>query len=139
MGAAIWLSVAFPEWYFSALRTPFSGMLLFSMPAAGVVCLGLGCIAGVVSRDIRLLRFLVPIALSELLVAIAGSIRSKVPSSAVMLVLIFFLAIQVALNSYFVYRFKGARFASTLLLAFSLSYAVFAAFFAGMTFGENWN
>jgi hypothetical protein len=82
--------------------------------------------------------FLIPFAFSQMFVAIAGALRGHLrgPSNGPPLLL--FIAVQVVLVAYLVYRLGGARKSAAALAAFSLTYALFAAFVAGMSLSDDW-
>jgi hypothetical protein len=131
---AIWLFGALPKWFFPCILSPFSAGLLTAIPAGGVICLGIGSIVGVVKRQWRLLIFLLPTALSQIYVAVAGWFRGKPKGGASLLV---FLVLQLVFIVYLVYRSKGARPAAIALALFCIAYALFAAFIAGMAFAND--
>jgi hypothetical protein len=138
MNNAVWLILALPEWYFSALMVPFSLGMLSLAPSIGALALAVGVILGFVKRTRRLLFFAVPLLLSELLVGVAGALRGNVDASQANIVLLLFLAAQVMGAGYLVYKLRGVWPAAIALAIFSVSYAFFAAFVAGMSFTDSW-
>lgn len=139
MNNAIWLLTALPSWYLAGATNPFSAGVLTLIPAIGLLSLTLGVIFGTIKRRRELLWFMLPFALSEGLVAIAGMMRGQVPGSAELTVVILgFMATQLVVSGYLIYRIKGARISATALSMFSLSYAAFSIFVAGMSFTDNW-
>ena len=98
-----------------------------------------GSIIGIVRRRrLQLLLLLVSVAVSETYVAIAGMLRGQVRGGASVAPLCIFLGLQVCLLGLLIYRSKGARLAATALALFCLTYALFAAFVAGMAFADDW-
>ena len=130
--------VALPSWYFETILNPLAVGPLTAIPAFGAMCLGIGVILALIGRERRLLLFLVPLAISEILVALAGALRGDVPESAGGPILLVFVIAQSLFSIYLVYRMKGARWAASALALFSLTYALFAAFIAAMAFTDSW-
>jgi len=135
---ALWLSVALPDWFFSTLLNPFGEGLLTAIPAFGAMCLAFGVFVVVVNRQFGALIVAVSPAFSHLFVACAGFLREQVDRDIAPYVLISFVALQVALVGYLLYRLANARIAVALLGVFSLTYALFAAFVASMAFSDVW-
>jgi hypothetical protein len=79
MGNAIWLLRALPEWFFESIRHPIIGGPLSAIPAFGVVCLAVGVVLGFARRQEKLLLFLLSPIASEVLVAISGIFRGRIP------------------------------------------------------------
>jgi hypothetical protein len=140
MGNAIWLITALPGWYLAAVAAPFSAGALTLVPAIGSVSLAVGLILGAIQRRRGLLLFLIPLVLSEGLVAIAGLLRGQVPSDSVLLEpsLLGFIAVQFAVAGYLIYRMRGARAAASAFSVFSVTYAAFGGFVAAMSFTDQW-
>ncbi len=138
MNSAIWLILALPEWYFSASSDPLGAGLLTIIPATGVVFLLIGVVQGFVTRERRLLLFIVPFLASELFVGIAGALRGAVAKSPAGIVLLLFIAIQAIVAGTLVYRLRRAWAPASSLAIFSMSYALFACFVAGMAFADDW-
>jgi len=141
MNNAIWLLTALPTWYSEGAAHPFSGGALTLVPAIGLLSLLIGIIMGAIARRRGLLWFLLPFAFSECLVCVAGVMRGRVPysqSAPLEIALYIFLAAQVAVCGYLIYRLKGARISATALAIFSVTYAVAGMFVAGMSFTDNW-
>jgi len=138
MGNAIWLFLALPQWYFSAIFRPFAEGLFTAIPSLGIVCLAIGIILGVIGRKPSLLIFLFLPAMSQALVAAAGLMRGTLRYEAYEPILWAFLLLQVTVAGYLVYRLKNARPAAAALGIFTISYAFFAWFVAAMAFGDTW-
>lgn len=138
MASAVWLFVALPIWYFSTIFAPFGAGVLTAIPALGVLCLAVGVVLAILSRETGLWLFLLLPAASQLLVAVAGLMRGSLPHSASHPILFIFFLLQIALAGYLVWRLTGARRPATMLAAFSSSYAFFAAFVALMAFSDDW-
>jgi hypothetical protein len=136
--SALWLVLALPEWFFSAFLHPVSGGPLTIVPAVGTASLCLGLVLGLISRERSLLLFLLPWAASETFVAIAGVARGRLTSTGVGPILIGFLIAQLLLSAYLLYRTRTRPWAAAALGLFSLTYAVFAAFVAGMALTDDW-
>jgi|ERR1039458_5269968 hypothetical protein len=138
MANAIWLFLALPVWFCSALKDPFGAGLLSEIPLIGILSLVAGVIGGLVQRRFPLLLFLLPIVQSECYVAIAGMLRGQVRGGASIAPLCIFLGLQACMIGLLIYRSKGARLTATLLALFCLSYALFASVVAGMAFANDW-
>ena len=141
MNNAIWLLGALPSWFFDRATHPFSAGALTLIPAIGLLSLALGVITGAIKRRRDLLWFLLPSALSQGLVAIAGIMRGQVPYSGITALtvgILTFMAAQFIICGYLIYRVKGARVSATALSVFSVTYATFSVFVAGMSFTDNW-
>jgi hypothetical protein len=89
-------------------------------------------------RERKLVAFLIPATASELLVAIAGALRGKLTEGAADVPLLLFIGLQLALATYLVRMTEDARRAAIFLALFSVTYALFAAFVAGMAFADTW-
>ena len=138
MNGALRLLLALPAWYFSSILWPFAAGPLSAIPAFGTLCLVLGLLLGLAKRDLRLGFFIIPVALSEVLVAVAGASIGRLPDAASQLPLLLFIAIQVVVAGYLIYRVEESRKAAFALAVFSVTYALFAAFVAGMAFSDVW-
>ena len=138
MDSALWLVLALPAWYFATLTSPFSAGALTLVPALGAISLAAGVVLAVKSRQRRLAIFLIPFAFSEVLVAVAGALRGQVDGFTANAILMTFLAMQVGFSGWLVYRLKGARTAASALAIFSITYALFGAFIAVMSFADTW-
>lgn len=146
MANAIGLLVAVPLWYLLTVGFPLAAGALTLVPAAGTLSLGLGVVLGAIRQRRDLLLFLLPFALSEILVGVAGAMRGQVrigeaDPALVDLVhggLFIFMAVQVAISAYLVYLLKGARSSAIALAIFTVTYAAFAAFVATMSFSDTW-
>lgn len=138
MNNAIWLLLATPGWYFSTILAPLSAGLFTAIPALGVLCLLAGVVLSVIRRRKGTLLFLIPFAASQAFVGLAGAMRGQFRTDESGFVLLAFVTGQLVLAVYLVWRLKGARVPAVLLALFSLSYALFAAFVAGMALTDNW-
>jgi hypothetical protein len=134
----LWLVLALPDWYFSSLLAPFSDGILTLVPALGALCFVAGVALGVTRRTPRLLFFAIPFMLSETLVAVAGLLRGQVQSATANPILLVFVATQLILSGALVWLIRRARLAAVLLAVFSLTYALFGIFIAGMSFANDW-
>ena len=83
-----------------------------------------------------MLLFALPFLASECFVAFAGWQRGQVPDEG--WINLGFLAAQLTLVIVLIVYAKGARGPALALSVFSLSYALFAAFVASMSFTDNW-
>lgn len=146
MANALWLLLALPLWYFASVASPFAAGALSLVPAIGTLSLVIGLVLAFVQRRRELLLFLFPLALSELLMIIAGAMRGQVHMGQASPALVnfangglfVFVAVQVAVSAYLFYLLKGARSAAAGLAIFSITYGVAAAFVAGMSFSDVW-
>ncbi|MEM6743546.1 MAG: hypothetical protein AAF676_07395 [Pseudomonadota bacterium] len=130
--------MATPLWFASALRNPLEVGPLTAIPAAGCVCLVLGVVWGLGTRERRLWAFAwLPLG-AQALVVIAGLFRGQFAGDGVMPTLAVFLLLQAIAALRLIVQLAGARGPAALLTAFSLSYALFAAFVAGMAFSDSW-
>ena len=141
MGNAIWLLTALPSWYLEGAAHPLSAGALTLIPAIGLFALLLGAVLGVAARRRELLWFLLLFGLSEVLVGLAGLMRGQVRPSAsdgLAAILYAFLGLQLSVSVYLLYRIRGARLATAALGIFSVTYAAYAIFIAGMSFTDTW-
>lgn len=140
MGNAVWLFLATPVWYFSALGTLFEpGSRIFGLVTlAGLLGLLLGTVLGIKRRQARLLWFLLSPLLSQVYVAFAGLLRGALAQGPSTLAFWAFMALQLALLSFLLFRFRGARLPGAALSLFGISYGLFAAFVAAMSFTDTW-
>lgn len=145
MVAAIWLVFALPFYYFfSAATFVISPNVLSLVPAVGALSLGVGALLAERESQRGLRLFLVPFALSEMLVAIAGFMPGQVRQGSADTALVqfvdgslfVFMAIQIAVPTYLAYRLKGAS--AIAFAIFSVTYAAVAAFVASMTLRDTW-
>lgn len=135
---ALWLFFAVPQWYVTTILAPFSAGPLTAIPALGVVCLIVGLVLGLMESRKGLLLFLLLPAASQGLVVVAGFMRGMLPNDGSHLYLSAFMVLQIAAAGYLVFRLRGARWAAFALSVFTVSYALFAAFVAGMSFTDVW-
>jgi len=140
MDNAVWLFLAVPAWYSSAIISPFGAGPLTEIPALGIASLAVGIVLGILSRKTSLLIFLLLPAASQILVVVAGFLRGAFRSDGNQLSfwLSAFVLLQIACAAYLVWRLRGARRPATALAVFTSSYAFFAAFVAAMAFSDNW-
>lgn len=138
MNNALWLLLALPVWYFSAAAVAFQERWLTLIPAAGALCLMIGVIGGILMRRSRLLYFATPLVFSELIVGFSGFFRGKFKESEANTILVSFLVFEFIILIFLVYRMKGYRLPAFSLAIFSLTYAVFAALIASMSFSDKW-
>ena len=138
MGNAVWLTLALPQWYFPALLAPFAAGPLTLIPASGALALLAGGGMAVVRRRREPLWFLVPAVASHVLVAVAGLMRGRLDQDASNPVLIAFLVAQLVLCGFLIWRLRRARVEAALLTVFAMTYALFAAFIASMSFNDVW-
>jgi hypothetical protein len=138
MSNAIWLSLSLPKWYFQTILTPFAVGPLTMIPAAGVVALAIAVVMSSVRRRRESLWFFATAAASQLLVAIAGLLRGKVEDEASNPLLLGFLLAQLVFCGWRIWRSDKARVEALLLSLFTLTYALFAAFIAAMSFSDTW-
>jgi len=136
MGNAIWLFLALPKWYFTTILDPFGAGMLTAVPAVGVLCLALGLVLAIFHRSPRLWLFELPFLASEGFVVFAGWQRGQIPSAGWLLLA--FLGAQLALAVGLVAYAKRALMPAIAFALFSMSYALFASFVAGMSLADNW-
>jgi len=136
MGNAIWLIRVLPEWYFSSVLDPLGAGLLTAIPAAGVICLILGLLLTTLRRSSRLWLFFLPFIASEAFVAFAGWQRGQIPSAGWLILT--FLGAQSVLIIGLIAHSKRALMPAVAFALFSLSYALFASFVAGMSLADDW-
>ncbi|MGE0668561.1 MAG: hypothetical protein AB7O49_18555 [Sphingomonadales bacterium] len=137
-GDALWLILATPQWYFRSILSPFSAGVFSAIPALGIVCLLAGAALGFRYRQKRLLMCGVPFILSVSFGGVAGLLRGEVPNGWADFIMYGFLAGQLILSVWLVYFARRAWPAAALLAVFSMSYALFAAFIAYMSFTDTW-
>jgi len=131
------LFLATPQWYFDAAFG--ADVLLFRIFfGVGTLALVVGVVWGMLRREPRLFLFLIPLLLSQFLVAVAGGFERQGAVAWVDPLLFLFLASQMLLCLYLIYRLEEVRRAATALSLFSITYAVHAAFVAGMSLTGDW-
>ncbi|MCS6627497.1 hypothetical protein N0B44_31795 [Roseibacterium beibuensis] len=138
MGNAAWLTLALPQWYFPAFLSPFAAGGLTIIPAVGTLALLIALGSAVIRRRREIVWFLVPVAASHVLVAVAGLMRGGLGQDTANPILLIFLAAQLILCGVLVWRLRRARFEAALLSVFAMTYAVFAAFIAAMALTDVW-
>jgi hypothetical protein len=136
MDNALWLFFALPQWYFQTLLMPFSAGPLTAIPASGIVSLLPGLAIAAAKREGRVLWFFVGMLLSHALVVTAGFLRGRLEHPDAFLLL--FLAVQLTLTVLVIYQSERSRLAAVFLAWFNATYALFAAFIAGMSFSNTW-
>ena len=137
MKTGLWLLLSLPNWYFSSIRDPLAGALAV-IGVLGTVCLVVGLSLGIAMRERRLLLFIIPFLLSELVVFVAGVMRGQLGAEVPSAALVAFLAVQLMLSGFLIYRLTGARWAASALALFSMSYAFMATIIASMMLSEAW-
>jgi hypothetical protein len=138
MGNAIWLFFALPTWYFSTVLGPFAGGPLTAIPAFGALCLVIGVVVAYLTRQSSVWVMVVSPIASQGLVVVAGFLRGQLPDGQTNVVTYPFIAAQVVLIGFLVYRMKSARIAASLLAVFCITYALFATVVATMSFNDAW-
>lgn len=141
MGNALWLFLSVPVWYFGAIVSPLSAGPLSAIPALGALFLAIGIVAGAAKREMRLLVFVLLLAGSQILVAVAGFLRGALrpdPNNLLLWIVGAFIFLQITGAAYIVWRLKGVRLPAAAMALFSSSYALFAAFVAIMAFTDDW-
>ncbi len=138
MSNAIWLFLALPNWYISTIADPLGAGPLTAIPAFGTICLFIGITVGLIQRAWELKWFFLPAIASQLFVAVAGALRGELFDESSQPALLSFIVFQIILAGYLIYRVGEARLAAVALAIFSVTYALFAAFIAGMSFNDTW-
>lgn len=138
MKTAAWLFLVLPQWYFGLALKAFAVGAFAIVPAVGALSLAVGAVLGLRKRRADFLLFLLPVALSHVLVATAGAFRGQLNSDRNAPILLAFMILQALTGAYLVYRAKGARIAAGALFIFTLTYALVAAFVAAMAFSDSW-
>jgi hypothetical protein len=138
MESAIWLLLAAPKWYFETLLDPLGAGIFSEIPALGASACVAGLILSALRRRKGLLLFLIPFAASETLVAVAGALRGRIAQSPAGWIALAFPLAQAVFSLWLLWRLRGARAPAAALVIFSLSYALFTAFVAGMAFADDW-
>jgi hypothetical protein len=138
MNNALWLSISLPTWFFTCLFAPLSAGALTAVPALGAVCLFAGLMRAIILRETHVWPFLFSPLASQLFVAAAGFLRGGLKGTPGDIVGYAFLALQLALIGWLIYRLKGARLSASLFGIFGATYALFAAFIAKMSFNDTW-
>ena len=136
MQTALWLFLMLPKWYFSAIAAPFAAAYLSAGPALGTIALLVGVAWGVLKRRRELAAFVILPAASQGLMVVAGLLANR-PAFASPAIWVFPL-LQLVFGLYLIYRFEGARLPATALAVFSVTYASFATFLAGMAISGTW-
>jgi hypothetical protein len=130
-----------PADYGSTIVSPFSAGALSAIPALSIVSLAIGVVVGITKRETRLLRFLLPVAASQIFLAVAGFEQGAFRHDANQLALWIigtFVLLQIAGAAYIVWQLKGARGPAAAIAIFTSSYALYAAFIASMAFHGDW-
>lgn len=140
LGNAIWLFLSTPYWFFSFLGVVLKpDAFVFGLISwSGTIGLLAGVLLGIRGRHSRLLWFAISPLLSQLLVVAAGLARGQVPGDPASWINGAFLVMQAGFLAFLVFRFRGLRAPAISLAVFGLSYALFAAFIAGMAFTDDW-
>jgi len=130
------LTLALPRWYFPLLLSPWVAGIFSAFCAAGILCLIVGLVTGIWARDRRLFTFFVPAVLSQIFVGMAGVFGGELQNAGWLLLT--FLGGQLLLSLVLAGYARAAPVPALALTFFSLSYALFAAFIAGMGFTGDW-
>ncbi len=164
MQNALWLSFALPSWYFSTLLALFNpGTAIISAVVwIGTLCLVAAVVLGIRRRLPVLFWFGLSPLMSQILVAVAGLYRGQVPDPQATWILLGFLTLQGVFLSGLLMGIVftqvrarqspeapvsptnrpapagGALLPAALLDIFCITYALFAAFIAGMAFQDVW-
>lgn len=136
----MWLSYSLADWYLEAVFTrTFNLWPLDVIAKVGALALVVGIVLGLAYRERRLLWFLVPVASGHGFVLMSAVYaNSMLRPSRSEGVTVPFLVVELVVCAYLVYRLTGSRLAASLLSAFTLSYACFAAFIAQMSLTGDW-
>lgn len=130
MNDAVRLFAALPEWFLISLQWPFLFWPLTAFPILGTICLVIGLTLGIVRRKTRLLLFLIPVALSQILVTTAGIAGEPGFWGLDGLIYIVFFVLQIVLSVYLIFRVQDAVPAAVASALFSVIYALTAIFIA---------
>lgn len=139
MRGVVLFFLALPREYFSAFPAAWRGgmNLLTLIPIAGSLALLAGTVAGLVTRQTRLLLFLVSVFASHVFVATAGFWHGQARGWAGEIASAF-LTLQAAWIWMLVERTREDRFAAKAIGAFCASYALFAGLVATMVISNRW-
>jgi|EndMetStandDraft_9_1072997.scaffolds.fasta_scaffold158535_2 hypothetical protein len=141
MDSAIEYFLEFQTAYFGAILSPFKYGLATFIPAIGFLCLVAGVGVGLATRRRDFLLFLTLPIVSQAFVIISELMRGALQSPALepvgSTIVLAFLLLQVAVAGYLACRARGARLAASALAIFTVSYAFYAAFFAGMALAND--
>lgn len=136
MGNGLWLLIAAPTWFFETIAAPFGAGILSAVPAFGVVCLFVGLALSTQYRTLRLLYFLLPFLGSVGMTVAAGFFRGQLSDPEP--VLYSFLALQLVLIVFLVYKLRAAWPPAVFFALFSMIYALWAYFVSAMSFTDTW-
>lgn len=130
--------LALPDWYFSSLLEPLSEDPLSLVPAIGAVSFIVGTGLSIKQRNRGLWLFLLPFVFSEALVGVAGLFRGKVDQASATAIISVFVVAVTAFAVWSIWRLKGFRLSAVQLAVFSITYSLFGAFVASMSFSDSW-
>jgi hypothetical protein len=132
---AVGLFKALPYWFF---QFPGSVDPITAVMYIGQISLVAGIFLMIWHRRWELLVFLIPVAICQALVAIAGFLRGQLSGEITSPIQSAVLLLQLLIIGYLVYRSRGMRLAATFLGLFCVAYSLFAVFVAGMSFRDTW-
>lgn len=140
METATILLLTLPKTFFSALAAVnTSDVAIVGLVSwTGTVGLAVGTIEGIRRRQSKLLWLSLSPLLSHVLIASAFLLQGQVHGRLVSWTSWTFLAFQIVLLSFLVFRFKGARVPAVSLSIFGMTYALFSAFISTMAFTDTW-
>jgi hypothetical protein len=140
METATILLLTLPKTFFSALAAIHtSGVAVVGLVSwTGTIGLAVGMIEGIRRRQAKLLWLSLSPLLSHVLIASAFLLQGQIHGKLVSWITWPFLAFQMALLSFLVFRFKGARVPAVSLSIFGMTYALFSAFISTMAFTDTW-
>jgi hypothetical protein len=136
MENVVWLSLAYPGWYFSTLRAPFADPWLTLLPSSGAVALAAGIVWAILKREPAVLIVVAPVLVSHAYVAIAEYFSGQLPDYGAAFWT--YIAVIVVLIVVMIVRARTSRLAAVLVGWFALSYALFSSFIGAMAFADNW-
>jgi hypothetical protein len=80
--------------------------------------------------------FLVPVAICQILVTVAGFMRGQIDSGIPAPLFFAFCGLQLLVVEYLVYLARGARLDGVFLAIFCVTYSLFGVFLATMSFQD---
>jgi hypothetical protein len=134
----MWLAFAGPAFYLGAALQPFSAGYLSFIPLLGIVGLVIGIVVGCVQRKRVLFLFVFPFLLSEVFLTVGGLLRGQFLGTTWQTPSVIFAITQISAIVFVAYRGRKALVADFSLALFSLTYALFAWFIAGMSLSDTW-
>jgi hypothetical protein len=133
MDNAAYLFVAAPGVYFSALLPPFPNGLLTLLPLLGVIALVTGGIIGLRRRNKRLLWFIAPVALIQVMLAFTGWTTLRYESHVYAG---YFLIAMVLGATALAWRAARDKVAAALLSGFIVTYMIVSVVVAVVSVGS---